>query len=186
MPDEQGRLWVVADGAPWSWDRLHALFPTAAEILDDYPCWQHIPARAAVQYGDYPQKALEGVEATRARLFADDVAGVLWGLPRRRPATETAASAIAQLLDYWHPPQYRLHSGTRRQAGYPLGSGGIESAHKFLCHVRLKRAGAWWYAVNSTHMLALRCAKYNGTCERVFERYRQIMLAKSQQKNVKK
>jgi hypothetical protein len=57
---------------------------------------------------------------------------------------------------------------------------------KFLCHVRLKRAGAWWYAVNSTHMLALRCAKYNGTCERVFERYRQIMLAKSQQKNVKK
>jgi len=35
-------------------------------------------------------------------------------------------------------------------------------------------------------MLALRCAKYNGTFERVFERYRQKLLELSQQKNVKK
>jgi len=67
-----------------------------------------------------------------------------------------------------------------------LGSGGIESAHKFICHARLKRSGAWWYVSNSNHMLALRCAKYNGTFERVFERYRQGMLEQSQQKNVKK
>ncbi len=39
---------------------------------------------------------------------------------------------------------------------------------------------------NSNHMLALRCAKYNGTFERVFTRYKQTMLIKSQQKNVKK
>jgi hypothetical protein len=42
-----------------------------------------------------------------------------------------------------------------------LGSGGIESSNKFICHVRLKRSGAWWYEANSNHMLALRCAKYN-------------------------
>jgi hypothetical protein len=32
----------------------------------------------------------------------------------------------------------------------------------------------------------LRCAKYNGTFERVFARYQQNMLEQSQQKNVKK
>jgi hypothetical protein len=37
--------------------------------------------------------------------------------------------------------------------------------------VRLKRAGAWWYKGASNQMLALRCAKYNGTFERVFARY---------------
>ena len=47
-----------------------------------------------------------------------------------------------------------------------MGSGGIESANKFICHVRLKRSGAWWYERTSNQMLALRCAKYNGTFER--------------------
>jgi len=35
-------------------------------------------------------------------------------------------------------------------------------------------------------MLALRCAKYNGTFERVFERYRHKVLEQSQQKSLKK
>jgi hypothetical protein len=52
--------------------------------------------------------------------------------------------------------------------------------------VRLKRSGAWWYVANGNHMLALRCAKYNGTFDRVFGRYQQKVLAKLQQKNVKK
>ena len=40
-------------------------------------------------------------------------------------------------------------------------------------HVRLKRSGAWWYEANSNQMLALRCAKYNGTLAQVFVRYQQ-------------
>jgi hypothetical protein len=47
----------------------------------------------------------------------------------------------------------------------------MESANKFICHVRLKRSGAWWYEDNSNQMLALRCAKYNGTFDRVFTRF---------------
>jgi hypothetical protein len=41
---------------------------------------------------------------------------------------------------------------------------------RVICHVRLKRSGAWWYEESSNHMLALRCAKYNGTFEQVFTR----------------
>jgi hypothetical protein len=48
-------------------------------------------------------------------------------------------------------------------------SGGIESANKFISRVRLKRSGAWWYVEQANMMLALRCAKYNGTFARVFE-----------------
>ncbi|MBI3303540.1 MAG: hypothetical protein HYZ72_15865 [Deltaproteobacteria bacterium] len=121
-----------------------------------------------------------------ARLFAGEVDGVLWGLHRMRPTTDLAAAEITDLIGYLQNNHARIRYRTQRHAGYPLGSGGIESAHKFICHVRLKRSGAWWYVANSNHMLALRCAKYNGTFERVFERYRQKMLEKSQQKNVKK
>ena len=65
----------------------------------------------------------------------------------------------------------RSHYLKLRRGGYPLGSGGIESANKFICHTRLKRSGAWWYAINCNQMLALRCAKYNGTFDQVFVRH---------------
>jgi len=186
IPEEQVRLCVVADGAPWIWDRVQALFPTARQSLDYYHCSQSIHALAAVQYADQPERALEWVEATMARLFAGDVKRVIWGLQRLRPTTELATATIAKLLDHLQTHQQRINYGAQRRAGYPLGSGGIEAANKFICHVRLKRSGAWWYVANSNHMLALRCAKYNGTFERVFGCYKQMMLTKSQQKNVKK
>ena len=56
---------------------------------------------------------------------------------------------------------------------HQVQSGGIESANKFISHVKLKRSGAWWYAERANVMLALRCAKYNGTFSRVFELYKQ-------------
>jgi hypothetical protein len=186
IPEDQVRLCVVADGAPWIWHGVAQLFPTAREILDYYHCSQHIHAVAELHYGAKTAPALEWVEATMARLFAGETDRVIWGLRRLYPATDTAAAAISKLISYLREHQQRLNYGARRRAGYPVGSGGIESANKFICHARLKRSGAWWYVANSNHMLALRCAKYNGTFERIFDRYKQSVLAKSRQRNVKK
>ena len=186
IPEDHLRLCVVADGAQWIWPGVSPLFPTAEAILDYYHCAEHVHHVAAAHYEQHPEHALEWVEATMARLFAGEVAGVIWGLQRLRPASAQAAAAIDDLIVYLQNNQSRINYRSQRRAGYPLGSGGIESANKFICHVRLKRSGAWWYVANSNHMLALRCAKYNGTFERVFARYRQKLLEKSRQKNVKK
>lgn len=186
IPEEQVRLCVVADGAPWIWPRVQELFPTARQILDYYHCSEHVHAVTAAQYGEHPERALEWVEATMARLFAGEVAGVIGGLKRMRPAAVKALAEINTLITYLHNNRQRLNYGSQRQGGYPLGSGGIESAHKFICQVRLKRSGAWWYVANGNHLLALRCAKYNGTFDRVFGRYQQTLLAKSQRKNITK
>jgi len=51
--------------------------------------------------------------------------------------------------------------GRLRRGGYPLGSGAIESANKFIYHVRLKRSGAWWSVQYANNMLKSRCARYN-------------------------
>jgi hypothetical protein len=186
IPEAQVRLCVIADGAAWIWDRITQLFPTARQILDYYHCAQYLHRVAALQYSEAPEQAVEWVEATLARLYVGEVAAVFRDLQQLQPATEAAATALANLQDYLQSHWHRLPTGSQRRAGYPLGSGGIEAAHKFIGHVRLKRSGAWWYQTNSNHMLALRCAKYNGTFDRVFERYRQAMLTKSQQKHVKK
>ena len=70
-----------------------------------------------------------------ARLFAGEADRVIWGLRRLHPATDTAAAAISKLSSYLSEHQQRLNYGARRRAGYPVGSGGIESANKFIRRV---------------------------------------------------
>jgi len=116
---------------------------------------------------------MEWVEATMTRLYLGKVGSVLGGLRRLHAQAPEAAKAIANGWAYLNEHRGRTAYRTLRRGGYPLGSGGIESSNKFICHVRLKRSGAWWYEANSNQMLALRCAKYNGTLAQVFVRYQQ-------------
>jgi len=165
------RLCVIADGALWIWNRVKELFPTAREILDFYHCSGYIHDVASNQYMDNPQKALEWVESTMARLFCDEGEEVIRSLEEMTPRNIPTESVINRCCSYLKKHVGRINYGSHRKGGYPIGSGGIESAHRFICHARLKRSGAWWYVENSNRMLALRCADYNGTFERVFQRY---------------
>ena len=170
IPAAQVRLCVVCDGASWIWKHVQALFPHARQVLDYYHCAEYLPKVAQAQYGASIQ-AREWVEATLTRLYLGNVAAVLGGLRRMHATSAEAAKALANCWDYLKTHRGRTHYRKLRQGGYPVGSGGIESANKFICHVRLKRSGAWWYERTSNQMLALRCAKYNGTFEQVFARH---------------
>jgi hypothetical protein len=172
IPEAEVRLCVIADGARWIWKQAGALFPSAVEILDYYHCSEHLHKVAVLQYGTHPERQQEWYEAALARLFWGEVHGVIWGLQRMKPTDAQAAEEIGKLIRYLQRHQERLDYRFARKGGYPMGSGGIESANKFICHVRLKRSGAWWYVTNANQMLALRCAKYNGTFDRVFDPYR--------------
>ncbi len=44
----------------------------------------------------------------------------------------------------------------------PIGSGEIESAHRYLVQKRLKLPGSWWTPENAEQMLALRVSRHNG------------------------
>jgi hypothetical protein len=172
IPEGQVRLCVVADGAEWIWKHVQALFPQACQVLDYYHCAQYIHKIAKAQYGTSLQ-GLEWAEATITRLYLGRVSAVLGGLRRMQPTSDEAAQTIANGWEYLNAHRGRTNYRQFRREGYALGSGGIESSNKFICHVRLKRSGAWWYEVNSNQMLALRCAKYNGTLDQVFVRYQQ-------------
>jgi hypothetical protein len=45
--------------------------------------------------------------------------------------------------------------------GLPIGSGEIESAHRYIVQQRMKRPGTWWCPRHAEHMLALRLARAN-------------------------
>jgi hypothetical protein len=172
IPEDTVRLCVIGDGAEWLWKHVQAVFPAACQVLDDYHCAAYLHRMAHAQYGQTVH-AQEWVEATLTRLYMGQVGAVLGGLRRMRPTSQEAAKAIDNCWVHLHAHRGRTTYRTCRRGGYPLGSGGMESANKFICHVRLKRSGAWWYEANSHQMLALRCAKYNGTFNQVFTRDRQ-------------
>jgi hypothetical protein len=179
IPEEQVRLCVVCDGAAWIWKHVQTLFPQARQVLDYSHCAQYLHRVAKAHYGASVQ-ASEWVEATMTRLSLGKVGMVLGGLKRMQAQSDEAHKAIANCWDYLHAHRGRTTYQKLRRGGYPLGSGGIESSNKFICHVRLKRSGAWWYEATSNQMLALRCAMYNGTLDQVFVRYQQRRRAMSE------
>ena len=169
------RLCVVGDGAPWIGNQIQARFPQACQVLDYYHCSERIHRVATAIYGE-GLKGQEWAEATLTRLYHGEVGPVIGGLKRMGERSAPADHEIIKLMDYLHEHRHRTTYERLRRGGYPLGSGGIESANKFISHVRLKRSGAWWYMGNSNHILALRCAKYNGTFDRVVQRHRKRLL----------
>jgi hypothetical protein len=176
IPEDQVRLCVLGDGAKWIWNQVNTLFPTAVQILDSDHCREHVHQVGALQFvGDAVQEQ-EWVEAMMARLFWGYVDWAIEGLQRLQPRDPQAAEEIRKLIGFLRNSAERLHYRTARKGGYPIGSGGIEAANKGISHVRLKRSGAWWYREQANHMLALRCAIYNGTFERVFEAYKRRAL----------
>ena len=143
IPEDQVRLCALADGAPWIWKWVEELFPSARQVLDSYHCSSYLHAVAEAQYGADPARAAQWLEATLARLFCDEGAGVVWGLQRMQPDGEEADEAITSALSYLQKRLHQVDFGSHRKGGYPIGSGAIESAHRFIGQVRLKRSGAW-------------------------------------------
>jgi hypothetical protein len=170
IPTDLVRLCVIADGAPWIWELVKELFPSAVEILDFYHCSEHINKVASEQYPNDPETQQHWAESAIARLMMNEGQGVIWGLQRMNPHSKQAATEITKLINYLKKHIDRIDYQSSRKGGYPIGSGGIESSNKFICHVRLKRSGAWWYVGKANDILALRCAKYNGTFDRLFKK----------------
>jgi len=171
VPEDKVRLGIIGDGAPWIWNKPAAIFPTAKHILDFYHCSEYIHSTAHAQYGKGTKRAREWVEATFARLFHNGIDSVLHGMQIMRPVSSEAKEKIADTVRYLSERKHQVGYGSAKRAGYHIGSGAIESANKFIGHVRLKRSGAWWYITNANNILKLRCAKYNGTYDRVIRKY---------------
>lgn len=174
IPQEQVRVALIGDGAKWIWSHLCAAFPDGKEILDYYHCSEHVHKLAELQYPKEAERQALWIESTMARLYFGDVESVIWGLQRMQPPTDAAGEATESLIGYLRNNAHRIDYKRTKRGQYPLGSGGIESANKFICHVRIKRSGAWWYKINGNRILRLRCAAYNDTFDEVFARYKRL------------
>lgn len=170
IPQDRVEIALLGDGAEWLWNAMTQCFPNARQVLDYFHCAEHIHKVAKLHYGE-TLDSQQWIEATLTRIFMDDTGDVIGGLKRMQPYTTEADKEIKKLITYLSNHRHRLGYQQCRDQGLPIGSGGIESANKHICHVRLKRSGAWWLEENGNTMLRLRCAIFNDTFQVVLNSY---------------
>ena len=153
---------AVGDGAPWIADQVEEQFGAQGSyLLDFYHVCDYLSAAAKAMVDESAQSTW--IDEQKARLKTQRTGELLQAL---HPQLEDAGVAdgeapVRQCHRYLSQRDDQLHYQKAIERGLPIGSGEIESAHRYIVQQRLKRPGAWWCADNAEHMLALRLNRAN-------------------------
>jgi hypothetical protein len=161
--DTQQRVHVVGDGAPWIAQQVKHRFGEQGGYLLDF--WHVCEYLAAAVLGIEDQPAAQSfwLEQQRQRLKTGDIDGVLRVLQAHQEDTQRGDedAPVRRCWRYLSSRQEQLDYRGAIAQDLPIGSGEIESAHRYVIQSRLKRPGSWWLAANAEHMLALRVNRAN-------------------------
>ena len=155
---------AVGDGAPWIADQVEDRFGAQSSyLLDFYHVCEYLGAAAAAIGSDVPAR-VAWMSEQKERLKTQQANQVLQAL---QPYLEEegivdSEAPIRQCHRYLSHRPNQLDYQSALAQDLPIGSGEIESAHRYIVQKRLKLPGAWWCAANAEHMLALRLNRANG------------------------
>lgn len=151
---------AVNDAAAWIQRITETNFPHVTQIVD----WFHAAERLwAVGKACFPdeEKGKAWVQARLDDLWAGQVDAVLEAL-----ASLNLASAdddeLREMPGYFQRQQARMAYHQYRVAGFPIGSGTVESGVNIVVHHRLKRQGRGWKRDNAQGMLAALSELHSG------------------------
>lgn len=159
---ENSKIHCVGDGAPWIKDQVDRVFSERGSYLIDFYhlCEYLAPAAASCS----PDDKNAWIEEQKERIKNNNISAVLNSLLPYIESISTAEkdAPVRKCHRYIsnRPGQFDYKSAI--EADLPIGSGEIESAHRYIIQKRLKLSGAWWKEENADNMLALRTLRANG------------------------
>ena len=154
---------AVGDGAPWIADQVEDQFGSQGRyLLDFYHVCEYLGAAGGVIAGDAVARTA-WMDEQKQRLKTQQADKVLQALqPHLEPLDIADSDApVRQCHRYLSRRLDQIDYQSALAQGLPIGSGEIESAHRYIVQKRLKLPGAWWRAANAEHMLALRLNRAN-------------------------
>lgn len=157
---------IVGDGSEWIWKRA-ALFVNRCEILDFWHAMEYGWAYARPQFGEGSRRANVWALRLARDLKAGKVLAVIARLKTLQPVSDESAAALQALIKYYTDNASRMRYDEYLRAGYGIGSGSVESAHKQIVHARLRQAGMRWSVAGARRLLALRLLLLNGEWDTV-------------------
>ena len=163
---EQTYLHSVGDGATWIANQLEKQFGEQGHYLIDF---YHV-----CEYLSDAAKACSGVISNsfwierQKNLWKNNELNVV--LTNLKPYIENedtpdSNAPVRACHRYLSNRVTQLDYKSAIEKGLPIGSGEIESAHRYIIQRRLKLPGAWWKAANAETMLTLRTVRANGKWE---------------------
>jgi hypothetical protein len=154
---------AVGDGAQWIADQVEDQFGCQGSyLLDFYHVCEYLSAAEKSIVAE-PAGQTTWLDEQKQRLKTQRADELIDALAEHLepPRVADIAAPIRQCHRYLDQRREQLHYQSALARELPIGSGEIESAHRYIVQQRLKRPGAWWRAENAEHMLALRLNRAN-------------------------
>jgi hypothetical protein len=166
-------LHAVGDGATWIADQIDQHFGAQGRYLTDFYHICDYLAAAAKSCAPQHGKAWTGQQ--KDRLKQNDHPGVLEELAvfLEPDTVEPQNAPVRACYRYIKNRPHQLDYKSALAQGLPIGSGEIESAHRYVIQQRLKLPGAWWTPDNVDSMLALRIIRANDKWDEYWKQQRQ-------------
>lgn len=159
------RICAVCDGAEWEQKFIDYHRPDAVRILDFPHAAEYVAAVGRSVYGEGSAEFARWFETQRHQLRHGGEEEVLSELRRLSRQESSDQELIEEKLQYLTKRREMIRYEEFARAGYPIGSGSVESANKVVIQARMKQAGMHWARENVNPMAALRNVACNDRWE---------------------
>jgi hypothetical protein len=161
--DGNSLVHCVGDGAKWIANQVERVFDKqGAYLIDFFHLCEYLAPAAE-------NSAAETKAYTESKAMAKN-GNLSEVVEQLRPNTEPAEiedqnAPVRKCIRYIdnRPGQFEYPNAIKNDL--PIGSGRIESAHRYVIQARLKLTGAWWRRDIADNMLALRTLRANNMWE---------------------
>lgn len=160
----------IADGAKHNWDLQQTHFPEAVAILDFYHALEHLGEFCTLFADEAAGK--QYFARWRNRIHEGDILQVLAEM-KQALSRVTNRHEAQKHINYFSTNQQRMAYDLYRAHGYPIGSGMVEGAAKYVVGKRFKGSGMRWKRRDNEAVLTARLHFLNGTMERQFREHSQ-------------
>lgn len=184
---EEGVYWahevvVVADGGNGIWELIDELLPNTErrrviQVLDWYHATSHVwevgrLLKGVDKQGRPTRACCQWVDGLLEYLKRGEVSNVLQRLRKIKKGSKEARDKLRKLINFFDKHRNRMRYAWFRKHGMLIGSGAVESAHKWVIQVRCKLPGMRWSLPGVNAMLRLRCAWASDRWDDIFRSQR--------------
>jgi len=164
----------VGDGASWIALQFNEIFGTQGSYLIDFfhVCEYLSNASAScchINPKGWTEKQKKHLKNNDYLMVIDNLSAFI-----EDESVEDSKAPVRVCHRYLSNRTDQLDYKNAIENGLPIGSGEIESAHRYVIQKRLKLSGAWWKASNVNPMLSLRVVRANDEWGSYWENLRQV------------
>ncbi len=152
---------VVGDAASWIWNQAGVHFGTSVQVVDWYHAKEHLYRAAGLAFGEGSAAAIGWAKGMETPLYQGHAAHVAVALNGLAQDHRRVGGALRTEAGYFENHARRMQYLERREEGWPIGSGMVESGCKRF-RKRFTGSGMRWSRSGIEHLLPVRAALLSG------------------------